>query len=174
MAVRNSHERTARHPSLLWRRWRHHLEIRDVGCRHIPRRLAPNIDNALRLEPVAVLNRTRRDPDEARTRRVLAVDPSAARWTEVARVDVAAVGFDGKTASVTIDLDILSLEERQRHVPSARGSLAVLAVALARANRLTTKRESDRAAKAATRSEWLLSHGMTFQMLERHCVLLAR
>lgn len=174
MAVRNSHERTARHPSLLWRRWRHHLEIRDVGSRHVPRGLAPDVDNALRFEPVAVVNRTRRDPDEARTRRVLAVDPSAARWTEVARVDVAAVGLDRKTPSVPIDLEVLALEERQRHVPSARGSLAVLAVALARANGLTTKRENDRAAKAATRSKGLLSHGMTFQMLERHCVLLAR
>jgi hypothetical protein len=82
-------------------------------------------------------------------------------------VDVAAVGLDRKAASVTLDLDILSLEEGEGHVPSARRPLAILAVTLARADRLTTKRESDRATKAATRSEWLFRHGMTFHLVER-------
>lgn len=148
------------HPLL--RRRRHHLEIRNVGRRHVPSWLVLDVDHALRFEPRVVVDRANRDRYEAGSRRVFPVDPSAAGWAEVARIDVAAVGLDCKTASVALDLDILALEERQRHVPVARRPLAILAVALARTDRLTTKREGDGAAKAATGGEGRVCHVMTF------------
>jgi hypothetical protein len=148
----------------------HHLEVWGVVCGHIPGRLASDIHNTLRLKPVVIFNSTHRDPNETRTCRIFAIDPSTARWTKVPCVDVAAVGLDRKAASVTLDLDILSLEEGEGHVPSARRPLAILAVTLARADRLTTKRESDRATKAATRSEWLFRHGMTFHLVRGYWV----
>ena len=92
----------------------------------------------------------------------------------MAGVDVAAVGLDCKTARVALHLHILTLEEGQRHVPGARRALAIFAVTLPRSDRLTTQREGDGTAEAATSGEGLVCHGMTFHSVAQRTALVVR
>src|SRR5215510_8626763 len=93
-----------------------------------------------------------RDIDETWTCGVLAIDPAATCWTEVAGVDVPALCFGRIRAGYAFDADIVFFEASERHVARAWRTLAVLAVALTHGDRLRIDRVGNRATHAATRN----------------------
>src|SRR6266568_9276906 len=109
-------------------------------------------------EPRIVIHAANRDIDKAGTRRVLAIQTTAARRAEVSSVDVAAFGSRGIAGRRSRDRYVLALEAGQRHMAGAGRSLAVFAVALPHADRFRMDRETYGAAKAAPRRKWLLRH----------------
>src|SRR6266568_993095 len=109
-------------------------------------------------EPRIVIHAANRDIDKAGTRRVLAIQTTAARRAEVSCVDVAAFGSRGIAGRRSRDRYVLALEAGQRHMAGARRALAVLAVALPHADRFRMDRETYGAAKAAPRCKWLSRH----------------
>src|SRR5262245_33872037 len=96
-----------------------------------------------------IVHTANRDIDETWTCGVLAIDPAATCWTEVAGVDVPALCFRRIRAGLAFDGDIVFLETSERHVAGAWCALAILAVALAHAERLCIDRVGDRTTQAA-------------------------
>jgi len=89
-----------------------------------------------------------RHVDHPGTCGVLAIDAAAARWAEVAGVDVAAVGLGSVRSGLAPDVDVVLFESSERHMSGAGCSLAILAVALAHAQRLSVNRISNGTAQA--------------------------
>src|SRR5436305_1151296 len=94
--------------------------------------------NYLRRKPRMIIEAANCDIDQAGPSRVLAVYSTSARRAEMPGVDVAAFGGRGITRRRPRDCHVVALEAGQRHVAGTGRLLAVLAVALAHADRLRT------------------------------------
>src|ERR1700674_5868151 len=112
----------------------------------------------MRGEPRIVVHAANRDIDKAGTRRVLAIQTTAARRAEMPGIDVSAFGSRGIAGRRSRDRYVIALEAGQRHMAGAGRALAVFAVALPHADRFRMDRETHSAAKATPRRKWLFRH----------------